>query len=165
TYPATLRNQRRMEWVQAQLQTNLGINAPLAPLERSAYDQAAQQPATAPQTFWQGWCEDYPDPYDWLSVLFRAAGPWPIYPNPAWADPTFARLTHQADGEHDPARRVALYQQAHQVLIAAAPAVLIYRERRGWLIAPRVGGLADHLAVHDLLIPGISNLQRLDIQR
>ena len=72
TYSSTPRNKTRMEWVQNQIKTNLGINATLDPVESKAYTSLVKDPATTPQVFYLGWCQDYPDPQDWLSLVFQS---------------------------------------------------------------------------------------------
>ena len=44
----------------------------LDPVEPKAYTALTKDPATTPQVFFLGWCQDYPDPQDWLSLVFRS---------------------------------------------------------------------------------------------
>ena len=70
----------------------------------------------------EGWCADYPDPENFLDVLFHtgSAQNYSRYSNPA-----FDALVEQARTEADPARRITLYQQAEQLLLDDAPALLL----------------------------------------
>src|SRR5262249_9128200 len=73
TYSSSPRNKTRLEWVQNQIQKNLGIEMTLDPVESTAYTALVKDPATTPQVSFLGWCQDYPDPQDWLTLVFHSA--------------------------------------------------------------------------------------------
>ncbi len=89
-----------------------------------------------------GWTQDYPDPQDFLSLLWKTG----VDNNLSHvSDPQVDALLAQADGMGNQAARIPLYQQAEQILInqvAAIPlyqTVAIYAVRSrvvGWRIAP-----------------------------
>lgn len=160
TYSSTPRNKTRMEWVQNQIKTNLGINATLDPVESKAYTSLVKDPATTPQLFYLGWCQDYPDPQDWLSLVFQSTS---TVTHVGWKNADFDRLTAEADAEQDQAKRLDLYHQAQEILVREAPAVFIYWDASPWLIKPYIQGMKDHIIPQDHDVPGITNLMNITV--
>lgn len=70
----------------------------------------------------EGWCADYPDPENFLDLLFhsRSSQNRAHYTNPAFDD-----LVERARTEPDPAVRLSLYQEAEQILLDNAPLVAL----------------------------------------
>ena len=82
------------------------------------------------------WYEDYPDPQDWLTDFVRIPGdtfpaPFPQY---APADALVAR----AEATLDPAARLALYQQAENILLNDAIIIPIAQRLVAWRVTARV---------------------------
>jgi oligopeptide transport system substrate-binding protein len=152
----------RMEWVQDQLLNNLGIFAELEPLDPKAYTQMLRNPATAPQLSFTGWCQDYPDPQNWLSTAFRSDSQMNTT---GWHSEQFDQLTRQADKEQDPETRRRLYKQAHQILIDESPVLFLQYRPRNVLIKPYMKGMREHVSSSPGFMPGISSIEHLDIQR
>jgi oligopeptide transport system substrate-binding protein len=61
-----------------------------------------------------GWAADYPDPEDWLTLLFSTDSP---YNEQNASIPEADQLMKQADGLQDMSQRVPLYNQAEQMLV------------------------------------------------
>jgi oligopeptide transport system substrate-binding protein len=160
TYSSTPRNKTRMEWVQNQLKSHLGLNAALDPVESKAYTALTKDPATTPQLFYLGWCQDYPDPQDWLSLVFQSTS---TVTHVGWKNADFDRLTAEADAETDATKRLDLYHQAHEILVREAPVVFIYWDATPWLIKPYVQGMKDHIIPQDHDLPGITNLMNITV--
>jgi oligopeptide transport system substrate-binding protein len=160
TYSSTPRNKTRMEWVQNQLRQNLGIQADLDPVESKAYTALVKDPATTPQVFYLGWCQDYPDPQDWLTLVFHSSS---TVTHVGWKNEEFDTLTRQADGEQDATKRLQLYHQAHEILVREAPAVFIYWDKTPWLIKPYINGMKEHVTPQDHNIPGIMNVENITV--
>jgi oligopeptide transport system substrate-binding protein len=160
TYSSTPRNKTRMEWVQNQIKTNLGINATLDPVESKAYTSLVKDPATTPQLFYLGWCQDYPDPQDWLSLVFQSTS---TVTHVGWKNADFDRITAEADVEQDQAKRLDLYHQAQEILVREAPAVFIYWDSSPWLIKPYIQGMKDHVIPQDHDVPGITNIMNITV--
>ena len=59
-------------WFQDQLKTNLNLDVQLDPVELKAYEALLERPETRPLLFLLGWFQDYPDPQDWYSTIFRS---------------------------------------------------------------------------------------------
>ena len=60
------------------------------------------------------WAADYPDPEDWLTLLFSSDSP---YNEQNASIPAADALMKQADGLADMSQRVPLYNQAEQMLL------------------------------------------------
>jgi oligopeptide transport system substrate-binding protein len=164
TFASSARQKIRMEWIQNQVKTNLGVDMQLDPVEAKAYTALTKEPATTPQIFFLGWCQDYPDPQDWLSLVFRSDS---TVTHVGWKNDKFDELTKQADVEKDAAKRADLYKQAQQILTDDAPVVYLYFNVQDLLIKPYVKNLRDHITADDAAfpLPGIKNIQNIDIQR
>jgi oligopeptide transport system substrate-binding protein len=162
TYSASARNKTRMEWVQNQMKTNLGIDAELESVERTAYTELLKNEETTPQMFFLGWCQDYPDPQDWLSLVFRSES---TITHVGWKNEKFDELTKAADIETDQAKRLEMYKEAHALLAEEAPVVFLYWDVTDLLIKPYVQGMRDHITPDDALVPGIKNIQNIEVNR
>ena len=88
--------------------------------------------------FTYGWIADYPDPHNFLDVLFHSstennAGGY----NNAEVD----SLLEQARTEQDPAHRTELYHRAEKVMVDDAAAIPLYHGRSQMLVKPYVTDL------------------------
>ena len=139
TYGDTPRNRVRSEWLVANYKEILGIEIALDPVDSTTFTALTKDPATFPLFARQGWCADYPDPQNWLSVYWKS-------------DTTFAqrqgykneevdKLIAQADVELDAAKRADLYTQAQQALLADFPSAFGYNPANAYLVKPWVKGI------------------------
>lgn len=85
-----------------------------------------------------GWVADYPDPQNFLDLLFRSGSG---ENHTGYANPAVDALLDQAAGEPDEATRWQLYQQAEQAILADAPIIPIHHDVEHMLIKPYVRGL------------------------
>ncbi len=161
TYSSSARNKSRNEWIQNQLKVNLGIDAQLDPVDPKEYTKLTKKNETLPQIYVLGWCQDYPDPQNWLSLVFRSD--IAITPQ-GWVNKQYDDLTKQADVEQDQTKRLALYKQAQQILVTEDPAVFIWSDVTDQLINPKITGMREHVSASDELIPGFKNIENIDIQ-
>jgi ABC-type transport system substrate-binding protein len=85
-----------------------------------------------------GWIADYPDPQNFLDVLFHSKSP---QNHTRYNNPEVDRLLEQARVEMDWNKRVELYRRAEETIIREAPWVpLWYSGERFALIKPYVKG-------------------------
>ena len=83
-----------------------------------------------------GWSADYPDPQDFLDILFHTESG---LNHGAFSDLEIDAVLEEARVEPDAARRVALYRQAEELIVQAAAWVpLWYQGERHVLIKPHV---------------------------
>ncbi len=139
------------QWVADQYREILGIELVLEPVEGGELFAQTLDAETYPQfMIFNGWFQDYPDPQNWLSVVWncdstfaQAAG---------YCNEEFDRLTAIGDTTVDPAQRLEAYQQAERILIADAPGVFVYHPAGLVLIQPSVTGITP--APVDAVWPG-----------
>jgi oligopeptide transport system substrate-binding protein len=123
-----------MEFIQANLQENLGIKVTLEAQEWSVYLQTL---AENPQDMYRlGWCTDYPHPNNWLYDVWSCDTARGGYCNEAMDE-----LLAEAQVTPELADQLPLYKQAQEMLIEDAPAVWVYWYGRFTLVKPYVEGL------------------------
>jgi oligopeptide transport system substrate-binding protein len=105
------------------------------------------------QMFSMGWCADYPDPQNFLDVLYHSTSEENLggYHNPA-AD----ALLEQARSEPDPQARLALYQQVEQQIVDDAADVWLTHSTSRLLIKPYVHG-------YTMLPLGVPQVQNISL--
>jgi oligopeptide transport system substrate-binding protein len=139
TFSDTPRNRVRNEWLAAQWKEVLGVNVELNPVESTTYTALTKDITTAPQMYILGWCADYPDPQNWLSVYWKTGG---FGERIAYSNPDFDALVNEADTTTDPAKRTELYAQAQDLLVAGAPVAFFWNNVNTYMIKPWVKGIA-----------------------
>lgn len=140
TYATSPRGKTRVEWVQQQWKTNLGLDVALDPVDSTTLAQLTKRADTNPQFSFLGWCEDYPDPQDWLTTVFHSQS---TVIKTGYSNPDFDKLTRDADRERDPVKRLDLYQKASRLLSQDAPAAFLYYATAKYLKKPWVKGVTD----------------------
>jgi oligopeptide transport system substrate-binding protein len=140
TISDTPRNRTRAEWLVAKWQEVFGpdLKISLNPVESTTYTALTKDIETTPQFYILGWCADYPDPQNWLSVYWKTGA---FGERIGYTNPEFDALTEQADTELDPATRADLYQQAQDLLIAGAPVAFMWNNVNAYMVKPWVQGL------------------------
>jgi peptide/nickel transport system substrate-binding protein/oligopeptide transport system substrate-binding protein len=84
------------------------------------------------------WIADYPDPENFLAVLFGSGSG---ENHTGYSNPAFDRLLADAAIERDPARRRALYLEAQRIILADAVIIPCYHSIDYTLVKPHVKGL------------------------
>lgn len=114
----------------------------------------AMQDGTLP-IYGTGWIADYPDPENFLDLLFRTGSNQnhSLYSNPKVDD-----LLNQAAVEKNEDARWKLYQQAEQIILDDAPVIPIYHDVDHLLVKPYVKGLT-------LTPMGILDLSTIELVR
>ena len=105
--------------------------------------------------FTAGWCADYPDPQNFLDVLFHSDSDENRF---GYSNEEVDALLGQAAIEPDTDRRVSLYQQAEQLILDDWVAVPLWHSRGFLLVQPYVKGF-------DLTPIGVPQLQNISIER
>jgi oligopeptide transport system substrate-binding protein len=138
TFSDTPRNRTRNEWLVAKWKEVLGIDIALDPVESTTYTALTKDVNTAPQMFILGWCADYPDPQNWLSVYWKtgAFGERIGFSNKEMDD-----IMTQADGELDPEKRAELYQKAQDLLVAGGYVAFMWNNVNTYTVKPWVKGI------------------------
>lgn len=138
TFSDTPRNRTRNEWLAAKFQEVLGVQATLDPVEATTYTALTKDIETAPQMFILGWCADYPDPQNWLSVYWKTGA---FGERIGYSNPDLDALLEQADTELDPAARAELYADAQRLLTDGAPVAFMWNNVNAYLVKPWVTGI------------------------
>jgi oligopeptide transport system substrate-binding protein len=138
TFGDTPRNRQRTEWLVANYKTNLGVDIALDPVDPTTFTALQKDPNTFPLMSRGGWCADYPDPQNWLSVYWRSDTTFAS--RPGYNNPEFDKLVNEADQSTDPAKRMELYKQAQQLMLADIPAAFGYNTLNNYLVKPWVKG-------------------------
>ena len=131
-------NQRVAELLQAQLR-EVGITLELRRLDWAAHLKVVD--AGAITMFRQGWIADYPDPENFLTVLFHSRNVGAAGNTSRYRSPELDRLFDQADSMTAGPARMKLYQGAEQRLLDDGAWVTLYHYASRALIRPGVKGL------------------------
>lgn len=158
TFGDTPRNRVRHEWLVAKWNEVLGVEIELNPVEPTTYTALTKDRETAPQMFILGWCADYPDPQNWLSVYWKTGA---FGERIGYSNAEFDALVDEADVSTDPERRMDLYQQAQDVLLDSAPGAFMWNNVNSYLVKPWVMGY--ELTPQDTDWPGSNNPITVDI--
>ncbi|MEM7800536.1 MAG: peptide ABC transporter substrate-binding protein [Chloroflexota bacterium] len=98
-----------------------------------------------------GWCADYPDPENFLDILFHSESEFNAI---RYANSEFDGLLEAARVELDPSQRLALYQQAETLLLDDVGVIPLNFGQSDVLVSPRVKGYT---------LPVMSGVQMADV--
>ena len=117
-------------------QKNLGVTITVENIEPNFYyDQIYA--GNHGQLFQGGWCADYPDPENFADVLFHTGS---NQNSGGYSNPALDALLEQARVEQDVTKRIALYQQAEQMLVDDAPVLFTTHSLSYQLVKPYIKG-------------------------
>jgi len=102
----------------------VGVSLAIKPVAWGPLLEAIREPHGA-QVFMLAWEADFPDPENFLEVLFSRRQ-WGSNNDTFFYDPQVDRLMAQAAPIADLSRRFAIYQQAERIIIRQAPWVFLY---------------------------------------
>lgn len=145
-YRASARTKALVRWAIAQWRANLGLTVVEEPISPGGFDLIVRGGQSLPMLFWIGWCQDYPDPQDWLTTIFRSGS---SVTRTGYSSQEFDALVARADVEREPERRLELYRAAQRVLTREAPVAFVYSSETRWLVSPRLRGYVLTAADHE----------------
>jgi peptide/nickel transport system substrate-binding protein/oligopeptide transport system substrate-binding protein len=131
-------NQRIAELLQAQLR-GIGVTLELRRLDWAAHIKLVDQGAAG--FFRQGWIADYPDPENFLTVLFHSRNVGAAGNTSRYRNPVLDRLLDEADQMPPGPSRFKRYQEAEQMVLNDAVWISLYHYTSRALIKPYVKGL------------------------
>ena len=131
-------NQRIAELIQAQLK-EIGVALELRRLDWAAHIKLVDDGSAG--FFRQGWIADYPDPENFLTVLFHSRNVGAPGNTSRYRNPAVDRLLDEADTMPAGAPRMKRYQEAEQVILGDAVWISLYFYASRGLIKPYVKGL------------------------
>jgi oligopeptide transport system substrate-binding protein len=135
--------------IQEMIKQNLGIDIDIQLVETGTFFSGLY--ARRYPMFITGWIADYPDPYDFLDILFHSKSE---LNHGNYTNTQLDQLLEAARLERDEARRMQLYQQAEQILISDAAVIPLEYAREYWLVKPYVKGVKRS----PLIIPWLQNV-------
>ncbi|MHB8933739.1 MAG: peptide ABC transporter substrate-binding protein [Bellilinea sp.] len=138
TFSDTPRNRVRYEWLVAKYKEVLGVDIKLNPVESTTYTALTKDINTAPQMFILGWCADYPDPQNWLSVYWKTGA---FGERIGYSNPDLDAKLAEADSTVDPEARMPLYAEAQRMLTDGAPVAFMWNNVNSYLVKPWVKGV------------------------
>ncbi len=137
-----------------QWKENLGVEVEVRQLDGDAYFDRLDEEKD--DVFFYGWSADYPDPQDFLDVLFRSGS---VNNVGGYYDLAYDALLDQAAVEPNAGVRAALYRQAEAKLITEDAACLpLWFGKSYLLIKPAVKGYA----ISPLGFPLLANVSVAD---
>jgi oligopeptide transport system substrate-binding protein len=147
------------EWLADNYRKSLGIEITLLPTTDEEWE-ALDDASTVAQFDWWNWGEDYADPQNWLSLVWKCdtgAFAEPL----GYCNPRFDELVTQADEENDHDTRMRLYDEAQRLLIADAPIAIGFVDTNALIVKPYVTGYS--VRPNDFW-PGWSSLMTVDVE-
>lgn len=116
---------------------NLGVEINVEQTPWAEFLEDLNQPDPPYQMYQLGWIADYPDPQNFLEVLFHSES---SQNHGNYSNPEVDRLLEQARTAQDSEERLQLYQQAEQMILDDAAWVPLYFGVENWLVKPYVHG-------------------------
>lgn len=159
TFNDTPRNRLRYEWLAAKWEEVLGVKIGLNPVESTTYTALTKDVNTAPQMFILGWCADYPDPQNWLSIYWMSSASFAN--RIGYANSELDALMTEADVEPDPEKRMTLYAEAQKLLVGSLPGAFMWNNVNSYLVKPWVKNI--EVTPQDTDWPGSINPIVVDI--
>ncbi|MBI3892734.1 MAG: ABC transporter substrate-binding protein, partial [Candidatus Wallbacteria bacterium] len=131
-------NAKLAEVFQQNLQ-ELGIETKLQSCDWGTYRNKVDRGELA--MFRGSWFADYPDPDNFLYILFHSSMHGQAGNTSFYANPKVDELLLQGRTCPDPARRMTFYRSAEEIVVREAPWVFLYHSRSALLRKPYVRGL------------------------
>ncbi len=118
------------------LQENLGVDISVELVESAVYLTEVSEAKY--QMFLLGWCADYPDPQDFLDIMFHSES---ANNHMNYSNPEVDRLLEEARVEQDHEKRMQMYQQIEEMIVRDGPWIPLFHNAEYWLTKPYVKGM------------------------
>ncbi|WKZ35991.1 MAG: peptide ABC transporter substrate-binding protein [Anaerolineales bacterium] len=115
---------------------NLGVTLQVENIEYNYYYQQIFS-GNHGQIFGGGWCADYADPENFADILFHSGS---VQNHGGYSNSELDALLESARVERDVTKRIAMYQQAEQLIVDDAPVLFTTHSFSYRLIKPYVKG-------------------------
>jgi oligopeptide transport system substrate-binding protein len=116
---------------------NLGLEIAVEQAPWAEFLADLSRPDMPYQMYQLAWVADYPDPQNFLEVLFHSQS---SQNHGLYSNPEVDALLDKARGTLEEQERVALYQQAEQKILDDAAWIPLYFSVENWLVKPYVKG-------------------------
>jgi oligopeptide transport system substrate-binding protein len=134
---------------------NLGVEISVEQTPWPQFLAGLNQPDPPYQMYQLGWIADYPDPQNFLEILFHTES---AQNHGGYSNLEVDTVLDQARGAPDQEARLALYQQAEQMILDDAAWVPLYFGVENWLVKPYVRGFQ----IPPIKIPKLQYISILD---
>ncbi len=114
-------------------QENLGVEVAIEPVEWETFLNDLWEQSF--QAFEVGWVADYPDPENFLDLLFYSES---VENHTAYSNPHVDQLLEEARVESDVDSRLGMYQEVEQTIVDDAPWLPLWFGRSYFLVKPYV---------------------------
>ena len=118
---------------------NLGVEVNVEQVPWPEFLADLNNPDNPYQMYQLGWIADYPDPQNFLEILFHSDS---AQNHGGYSNPEVDALLDEARGTLDSEERLSLYQQAEQMILDDAAWIPIYFDVENWLVKPYVRGFS-----------------------
>lgn len=132
-------------------QQELGVTVSVRQLEPDAFVYSLKQEKD--EMFLLGWIADYPDPHNFLDILFRSGSENNAFD---YSNLGLDALLNQAAVEQDVTMRLSLYQRIERIVVDEAPCLPLWHGVNYILVRPHVTG-------YELNPLGIADLTRVKV--
>lgn len=132
-------NQARAEYLSQMWQKSLGVTVIPDPVENTTLVSLRKSNETFPQMTGGGWCADYPDPQNWLSVYWHSRTNFAQ--NIGYKNDEVDKMLDQADIETNVEKRAQLYADAQKLVIGDLGEIIRSNNVNTYLIKPTVKGI------------------------
>ncbi|MDM8529563.1 peptide ABC transporter substrate-binding protein [Anaerolineales bacterium HSG25] len=124
-----------LESIAESYKVNLGVEVAIeqSPWAEFLQDLNGSEPSY--QLYQLGWVADYPDPQNFLEILFHSES---SQNHGGYSNVEVDNLLNEAKASRDPQTRLVLYQQAEQKILDDAAWVPIYFSVENWLVKPYI---------------------------
>ena len=123
------------EVLREQWKTNLGVEIRIQQIEFATFLEDLKKGTY--QMFQIGWIADYPDPQDFIDILFYSKS---LENNPKYSNPEVDKLIEEARIERNTEKRLKLYQEAEQTIVSDGPWLPLWYGKSYLLVKPHVKG-------------------------
>lgn len=118
------------------LEQNLGLEVSIELVESAVF--LSEVGEASYQSFAIGWSADYPDPQDFLDLLFHSES---ATNHTNYSNPEVDQLLEEARVEQDEERRMELYHEVERMILEDAPWIPLVHGAEYWLTKPYVRGM------------------------
>jgi len=121
----------------------VGIDASIKLMDKATYWDFIERSGSHAGIGLSDWYQDFPDPSDFIGPLFT-------HPSEGGANSSFytnpevETLYAASNSELDPAKRIAMFQQMQDLIMADAPAAILYQPVWNGMSGKNVGGYYYH---------------------
>ena len=123
--------------VAAMYKQNLGVDVRVRQMDSRSLFEQLERGRDRFQMVWLGWIGDYPDPQNFIDMLFYGRS---SENQTQYANPEVDRLIERARAERDHPARMRLYHDAETIILNDAPIVPLWHGKRYLLVKPYVAG-------------------------